>query len=60
MGVIFTHGITDNTRALSVGLVRSIVQLDHRVQHTPLHRLQAVSHIGKGPSGYYAHGIVDV
>ena len=39
MRVIFTHCITDNTRTLSVWLVRTIVQLDHGEKYTPLHRL---------------------
>ena len=43
--MIFTHGITDNTRTFSVWLVRTIIQLDHRVQNSALYRLQTVSYI---------------
>ena len=39
VGVIFTHGITDDTGALSVGLVGAVVQLHHGVQNSSLHRL---------------------
>ena len=37
--VIFTHGITDDTRALTVRLIRRIVQFTHGVQNTSLYRL---------------------
>ena len=33
MRVIFTHGITDDTRAFTVRLVRTVVQLDHRIKN---------------------------
>ena len=37
--VIFTHRITDDTRALTVRLIRRIVQFTHGVQNTSLYRL---------------------
>ena len=60
VGMIFTHGIADDTGAFSVRLVRPVVQLYHGIEHTPLHRLQAVPDIRKGSGGYDAHGIVYV
>ncbi len=39
VGMIFTHGITDDTGALSVGLVRTIIQFRHGIQNPPLYRL---------------------
>ena len=39
MGVIFTHGIADDTRTLTMGLIGSVVQLDHGVQHSSLYGL---------------------
>ena len=56
----FTHCITDDTRALSVWLVGSVVQLDHRIQDTPLHRFQTVPHVRKRPGGNDRHRIHDV
>ena len=60
VGMVFTHGIADDTGAFSVRLVRTVVQLDHGVKHAPLHGLQSVSHIRKGPGCDDAHGVVDV
>ena len=37
MGMIFTHGIADNTGAFSVRLIRSVIQFYHRVEHTALY-----------------------
>ena len=45
--VVFSHRITDDTRTLSVRLVRCIAHLVHRVQNSSLYRLQSVSYIGK-------------
>ena len=39
MGVVFTHGIADDTGAFSVRLIRTVVQLDHGVKNPSLHRL---------------------
>ena len=47
MRVIFTHGITNDTGTLTMGLVRTVVQFNHRVQHSTLYRLQTISYIWK-------------
>ena len=60
MGMIFTHGITDDTGTFSVRLIRTVVQLDHGVKHTPLHRLQTIPHIRKRSGCDNAHGVVDI
>ena len=39
VGMIFTHGIADDTGALSVGLVRTVVQFAHGVEDSSLYRL---------------------
>ena len=39
MGMIFTHCITHDTGAFSVGFVRSIIQFYHGIQHSSLYRL---------------------
>ena len=39
VGMIFSHGVTDNTGTFSVGLVRTVVELDHRIENPPLYRL---------------------
>ena len=39
VGMIFTHGIADDTGAFSVGLVRTVVQFAHGVEDPSLYRL---------------------
>ena len=60
MWVIFTHGITDDTRAFTVRLVRTVVQLDHRIKNTSLNRFQTVSYIRKRTRSNNTHGIIDI
>ena len=58
--VIFTHRITDDTRTLSVRLVRTIVQLDHRVHDSSLYRFQTISYIRQGTGRNNTHRVVDI
>ena len=60
MRMIFTHRIADDTGALSVRLVGSVVQLDHGIKDPPLNRLQTIPDIRQRTGGNDAHGIVDV
>ena len=60
VGMIFTHCITDDTRALTMRFVGTVVQFDHGVEDPSLHRLQAVPHIREGTGSDNAHGIIDV
>ena len=60
VGMVLTHGIADDSGALPVGLVRRVGELDHGIEHTPLHRLQAVPYIGQGAGSDNAHRVVDV
>ena len=39
MGMIFTHGITDDSGTFSVRLIRSVIELTHRIQNAPLYGL---------------------
>ena len=38
VGMIFTHGIADDTGTLTVRFVRTVVQFDHGEQDSPLNR----------------------
>src|SRR5699024_4341464 len=60
MGMIFTHGISDDTGTFSVRLIRPVVQFYHGVKNPSLHRLQSVPYIGKGTGRDDAHGILDI
>ena len=60
MRMIFTHGITHNTSTLTMRLVGTIVQFNHRVKHSTLHRLQTVSYIGKSTGCDNTHCVVNI
>ena len=58
MGVVLTHCITDDTGALTMGLIRTVVQLYHGIQHPSLYRFQTVSDVRKSTGGNNTHGII--
>ena len=58
--MIFTHRIADNTRALSVRLIRTVIELDHGPENTSLHRFQPVPHIREGTGHDDGHRVIDV
>jgi len=60
VGMVFTHRITDDTGALSVRLVGTVIQFNHGIKNTPLNRLKSVSYIGKRSGGNNAHRVIDV
>ena len=60
MGMVLTHCITDDTGALTMRLIRTVVQLYHGIKHTPLYGLKAVPDIRQGPGADNTHGIVDI
>ena len=60
MGMIFTHGIADDTGAFTMRLVRTVVQFDHGIQDTSLHRFQPIPYIRKSTGNNDAHSIIDI
>ena len=58
--MVFTHGIADDTRTLTVGLIRPVIQLNHGVQDSSLNRLKSVSYIRKRSGDDNAHSIINV
>ncbi len=48
MGVVITHGFTDNFRAFNVLAVGHYAQVVHGVKDTPLGRFEAIAHIRQG------------
>ena len=58
--VVLADDIADHARGLLVRLVPLGAELAHRVQHAPVHRLQAVTHIGQGAPDDDAHCVVQV
>ena len=60
MGMIFTHGITYDTGAFTMGLVRTVIQFYHGIEHAALNRLQTVPHIRQRPGSNDTHGVVNI
>ena len=60
VGVIFTHGIADDTGGFTIALVGVQIHFVHGIQDTTLHGLQAVTGIGQCTGNNYTHGIVDI
>ena len=61
MGVILAQHLTDDARALLVGLVVGQPQVvPNGVEDAPVHRLEAVAHVGQGARHNHAHGVIEV
>ncbi|MNS71306.1 hypothetical protein D3C72_1046720 [compost metagenome] len=58
--VVLTDHVADDTGRLLVRPVPVVVELVHRVQHAPVHRLEAVAGVGKRPADDHAHGVIEV
>ena len=58
--VVLADHVADDARALLVGPVPVVVQLVHREQHAPMHRLQAVARVGQRAADDHAHRVVEV
>ena len=60
MGVIFTHDFTDDARGFHIFSIPVKSTLVHRVEDTPMNRLQTIAHIRQRPADDYAHGVVEI
>ncbi len=60
MRMIFAHDIADDARRFLVRLVGRKAVLIHRVEDAPVHRLQAVAHIGQSAAHDHAHRVIEV
>ena len=58
--VIFAHRIAGDARRFVVGAVRRVIVLIHRIEDTPVHRLQAVAHVGQRAAHDHAHRIIEI
>ena len=58
--VVLADHVADDARALLVGAVPVVVQLVHREQHAPVHRLQAVARVGQRAADDHAHRVIEV
>ena len=55
VGVVLTKYVTDDTGALTVGLVVEQVQFAHRVQNTSVHGFKSVADVGDGTGNVDRH-----
>ena len=55
--VELAHDVADDARALGEGAVRPVPAVVHRVQHPPVHRLEAVAHVRQRTPDDDRHGV---
>ncbi len=60
MGVVLTHDVTDDARALAEAPVGTVATVVHRVEHAAVHRLQTITYVGQRAADDDGHGVVDV
>ena len=60
MGMIFTHGIANDTGTFSVGLVRTVVQFAHGIKDPSLYRFESVPDIRQRSGRDYAHRVINI
>ena len=60
MRMVFAHHVADDAGGFLVRLVRREAVLVHRVEDAPVHRLQAVAHVGQRPRHDHAHGVIEI
>ena len=58
--VVLTDHIPHHAGRLLIPLVPVVAELVHREQHAPVHRFQAVAHIGQSPPHDHAHRVIQV
>ena len=58
--VVLADDVADDAGRLLVRPVPVVVQLVHRVQHAPMHRLEAVAGVRQRAPHDHAHGVIEV
>ncbi len=60
VGVVLAHHVTDDARALGEAAVGPVAAVVHRVEHAPVHGLEAVADVGQRATDDDRHRVVDV
>src|SRR5918994_1864498 len=60
VGVVLTHHVTDDARALREAAVGAVAAVVHRVEDPAVHRLQPVAYVGQRAADDDGHRVVDV
>ncbi len=58
--VVLAHHVADDARRLLVRPVGAVAPLPHAVEDPPVHRLQAVPHVGQGAPDDHAHRVIEI
>ena len=58
--VELAHRLADGARRLVVGPIGREIQLAHRVENAPVHRLQTVAHVRKRAADDHAHRVIEI
>ena len=58
--VVFAHHLADDEGALAIRPGRLQADVVHRVEHPPVHRLEAVAHVRQRPPDDDAHRVIEV
>ena len=58
--MVLAHRLADGARRLVVGPVGSEIELAHRVEDAPMHRLQAVANVGQRAADDHAHRVIEI
>ena len=60
VGMVLTDDIAHHAGGLLVRLVPVVAELVHGEQHAPMHRLQAIAHVGQRTADDHAHRVIEV
>src|SRR5207342_60744 len=58
--VVLADHIAYHAGGLLVGLVVVVAELSHRIQHAPMHRLEAIAHVRQRAPHDHAHGVIEI
>ena len=58
--MVLADDVADDARRLAIRLVPLVAVLVHRVEDAPVHRLEAVAHVGQRPRHDHAHGVIEI
>ena len=58
--MVLAHHVADDQRRLAVRPAEIVAGVAHGVEDAPLHRLEAVAHVGQGAADDHAHGVIEV
>ncbi len=60
VGVVLTHHVADDARALREAAVGAVAAVVHRVEDAAVHRLEPVTYVGQRAPDDHGHRVVDV